>query len=65
MEHTDTRTWIGLGGEVFCTHHAGHYLTTAATASPTLDQHTTPLNHWIDTQTLNMPPHRRACEVCP
>lgn len=59
------RTWIGLNGEVFCTRHAGHYLTKAVAADPRMTNHQTPLNDWIDTATLDLPAHCGACETCP
>lgn len=40
-----SRTWIGPGGEVFCTEHAGRYLKSAATAAPAAVEHHTPLGH--------------------
>lgn len=56
-----SRTWIGAGGEVFCTDHAGRYLKSAATAAPAAVEHHTPLGHWIDTRLTG---ETLPCELC-
>lgn len=61
---TEQPLWIGMGGEIFCTTHAGYYLQSATHAAPTATEHHTPTNHWINTSALHLDPTQHPCEAC-
>lgn len=53
------RVWIHDGGVVYCTHHAGGYLTAAITAHPRRQIHHTPRGSWQRYDGGDIP-----CETC-
>ena len=38
--------WVSDNGDVLCTEHAGHYLSSAIKARPKARKHRTPLDEW-------------------